>query len=270
MIEDDIPTKYCRFRAGQQISFGIIEDGHVFELDSAPSGAHNRTNVVHELSAVKLLVPTSPGAIIRVGKNYGDYLDRSVSKQQALSPDQPSSIPLLPAIRYESGAALIAHDDVIVKPQDSAAKLHYEGELVAVFAKAGKNISREEALSYVLGWTIGNDVNDRNGQPSDGAGRRPRTTSKPMGPWIVKGIDPNEMVTTVQINGTITDRFRTGDMIFDAATCISEVSKRLAIHAGDVLWLGTSGTSPELSVGDVVEINISGIGTLRNRIVSDG
>lgn len=94
-------------------------------------------------------------------------------------------------------------------------------------------------------------------------------TFKPMGPWIVTVLIPDEMVTTVRANGTTTSQFRTGEMIFDVATSISEITKYITIMSGDALWMGTNGTSPDLEVGDVVEVEISGIGTLRNSVVDD-
>jgi 2-keto-4-pentenoate hydratase/2-oxohepta-3-ene-1,7-dioic acid hydratase in catechol pathway len=90
-----------------------------------------------------------------------------------------------------------------------------------------------------------------------------------MGPWIVTGLDPRKMRTTIRLNGQVTDEFDTGNMIFDAATYISEVSKYCTICPGDVMWMGTDGVPQNMKAGDTIEIEISGIGTLRNHVVAE-
>ena len=89
-----------------------------------------------------------------------------------------------------------------------------------------------------------------------------------MGPWITTGLDYKNMTTTVRVNGRVTDEFKTGDMIFDVETYISELSKYCTIHAGDMMWMGTDGEPENLKPGDVVEVEITGLGVLRNRVVA--
>src|SRR5207237_810346 len=161
-----------------------------------------------------------------------------------------------PDIGYRANNALIAHEESIVKPRDAGPDFQYEGELVAVFGKAAKNVSREKALDCVFGWTIGNDVSERGWQASDRTLWRAKNsdTFKPMGPWIVTGLDPADMTTTIRLNGRVTESFATGNMIFDAATYISEVSKYCTIQPGDVMWMGTDGVPENMKPGDTVEV----------------
>ncbi len=148
-------------------------------------------------------------------------------------------------------------------------KFQYEGELVAVFGKKARNVSKEDALKYVFGWTIGNDVSERDWQALDRTMWRSKNadTFKPMGPWIETDVDLDTMMTTIRVNGEVKDNFKTNNMIFDAATYISEVSKYCTIYPGDVMWMGTDGVPENISPGDTVEIELTGIGTLSNPVV---
>jgi len=138
-----------------------------------------------------------------------------------------------------------------------------------VFGVCFRNVSPERALDYVFGWTIGNDVSERGWQANDRTLWRAKNsdTFKPMGPWIVTGLDPATMTTTIRVNGKETDRFATNNMIFDTATYIAEVSKYCTIEPGDVMWMGTDGVPENIKPGDTVEIEITGIGVLRNKVV---
>jgi 2-keto-4-pentenoate hydratase/2-oxohepta-3-ene-1,7-dioic acid hydratase in catechol pathway len=140
-----------------------------------------------------------------------------------------------------------------------------------VFGKRCRNVSKEEALSHVFGWTIGNDVSERTWQANDRTLWRAKNcdTFKPMGPWIVTGADIDAMQTTIKLNGRVCERFKTNNMIFDAPTYISEVSRCCTIEPGDVMWMGTDGIPENMKPGDVCEIEISGIGVLRNKVVAE-
>jgi 2-keto-4-pentenoate hydratase/2-oxohepta-3-ene-1,7-dioic acid hydratase in catechol pathway len=257
---------WCRFRADDETGFGIVEGDRVIAVDGTPFGDYRQTARSFRLEDVKLLVPVIPGTFYCVGVNYADH----ITKMAALRGTKPV-FPARPDIGYRANNALIAHDEAIVKPKDAGDELQYEGELVAVFGKRARNVTREAALDYVLGWTIGNDVSERNWQAGDRTLWRAKNadTFKPMGPWIVTGLDPRRMQTTIRLNGKETDRFATGNMIFDAAAYISEVSKYCTIEPGDVMWMGTDGLPQNIQPGDVVEIEISGIGVLRNRVVAE-
>jgi 2-keto-4-pentenoate hydratase/2-oxohepta-3-ene-1,7-dioic acid hydratase in catechol pathway len=176
-----------------------------------------------------------------------------------------------PRVGYRANSALIPTGDAIVKPRDAGANFEYEGEIVAVVGKAMRNVSPQEATAGIFGWTIGNDVTERDWQKNDPTNLRAKNsdTFKPMGPWIVTGADIDTMTTTIKLNGQVTESFKTNNMIFDAPTYISEVSRYCTIEAGDVMWMGTDGIPENMKPGDVCEIEISGIGTLRNKVVAE-
>lgn len=160
----------------------------------------------------------------------------------------------------------------MVIPRDATEKIHYEGELVAVIGRRAKHLSEAEALSCVLGYTIGNDVSERTWQRSDRTLWRAKNTDtfKPMGPWIETEFDPGAAETIVRLNGEPRTRFATGRMLFGVATFIAAMTRYLTLHPGDVIWMGTDGASPDIAHGDVVEVEITGLGTLRNPFVREG
>jgi 2-keto-4-pentenoate hydratase/2-oxohepta-3-ene-1,7-dioic acid hydratase in catechol pathway len=257
-------TTWCRFKTDDRTSYGIIEDDEVIAIDGNPFGAYRLSGAAYPLAAVKLLIPVVPPTFYCVGINYAGHIHQMAQKR-GVEPKPPTR----PDIGYRANNALIAHDEEIVKPADAGEQFQYEGELVAVFGKRCRNVSKEDALDYVLGWTIGNDVSERTWQNSDRTLWRAKNsdTFKPMGPWIVTGLDPNRMETVIRVNGRETDRFKTNNMIFDTATYIAEVSKYCTIEPGDVMWMGTDGLPQNIKPGDTVEIEITGIGVLRNSVV---
>ena len=257
-------TTWCRFEKDNKVSYGLVEGDQVIAVEGTPFGEHRKTQTAHPLGAVKLLVPVIPTTFYCVGVNYKDHILK-MAKKRGTEP----SFPTQPDIGYRTNNALIAHDENIVKPADAGEAFQYEGELVAVFGKRCRNVSKQDALDYVLGWTIGNDVSERGWQKTDRTLWRAKNTDtfKPMGPWIVTGLNPDDMETVIRLNGRETDRFRTNNMIFDAATYISTVSKYCTIEPGDVMWMGTDGVPENMKPGDTVEIEISGIGVLRNKVV---
>jgi 2-keto-4-pentenoate hydratase/2-oxohepta-3-ene-1,7-dioic acid hydratase in catechol pathway len=257
---------WCRYRVGDDVRFGLVEGDMVREVEGTPFDAHVVTTRTHKLDAVKLMTPVTPGTFYCAGVNYRDHVIKSAVKR-GVAPVFPTR----PDIGYRANSALIAHGENIVKPRDAGPAFQYEGELVAVFGKPARHVTREQALDCVLGWTIGNDVSERAWQASDRTLWRAKNcdTFKPMGPWIVTDLDPRDMTTNIRLNGELVDSFATGDMIFDAATYIAEVSKYITIQPGDVMWLGTDGLPRDMKPGDTVEIEITGIGVLRNAVVAE-
>jgi 2-keto-4-pentenoate hydratase/2-oxohepta-3-ene-1,7-dioic acid hydratase in catechol pathway len=243
----------------------MVEAGQVLPITGSPFGTYKPTGSAYPLEDVKLLIPVVPPTFYCVGINYADHIRKMAAKRKT----EPV-FPKRPDIGYRANNALIAHEENIVKPADAGEAFQYEGELVAVFGKRARHVSRENALDYVLGWTIGNDVSERSWQAGDRTLWRAKNadTFKPMGPWIVTGLDPAKMETVIRLNGQETDRFATNNMIYDTATYIAEVSKYCTIEPGDVMWMGTDGVPANMKPGDTVEIEISGIGVLRNKVVA--
>jgi 2-keto-4-pentenoate hydratase/2-oxohepta-3-ene-1,7-dioic acid hydratase in catechol pathway len=258
-------AKWCRFETGGKTSYGRIEGDSVVAVDGAPWGAHTASAQKHALSSVKLLIPTVPSTFFCVGINYREHII-AAAKRRGEEPKFPQK----PDIGYRANNALCAHDDPIIKPKDAGEVFQYEGELVAVIGKQARNVSADKALDHVFGWTIGNDVSERTWQRNDRTMWRAKNsdTFKPMGPWIVTDLDYRGMTTTIRLNGEVVDRFGTADMIHDVETYIAEVSKYCTLYPGDVVWMGTDGSPRNMKPGDLCEVDITGIGTLRNRVVA--
>jgi 2-keto-4-pentenoate hydratase/2-oxohepta-3-ene-1,7-dioic acid hydratase in catechol pathway len=179
-------------------------------------------------------------------------------------------IPVQADIGYRSPNALIASGEDIVIPEDAPGPVEFEGELVAVIGQTAKNLSEARALDCVAGYTLGNDVSERSWQKSDRTLWRAKNsdTFKPMGPFIIGGIDPMAQTIEVRINGRTVSSYSTAGMIFGVAQYLSRISRYLTLHPGDVIWFGCDGpTVPALQPGDLVEVVNDAIGVLANRVV---
>jgi 2-keto-4-pentenoate hydratase/2-oxohepta-3-ene-1,7-dioic acid hydratase in catechol pathway len=258
---------WCRFEVGDAARYGLVEGDTIHEVDGTPFGEYTRTGKTHAVSGVKLLVPVVPSTFYCAGINYRDH----VRRMAAMRGEQPV-FPAQADIGYRANNALIAHGEPIVIPADASDQVQYEGELVAVFGKKARNVSMEDALDYVMGWTIGNDVSERVWQAKDRTFWRSKNTDtfKPMGPYIATDVNLESMRTVVRLNGRVVEDFKTNDMIFSAATFISEVTKYNTIYPGDVMWLGTDGVPENMKHGDTVEVDITGVGVLSNPVVREG
>jgi len=258
--------RWIRFTKDGKTNYGILEGQQILEVAGDPFAGYERTARRHELDAVKIEIPLMPRTFYCAGLNYTAHVIEQ-AERRGIQPD----IPTKPDIGYRAQNALIAHGESVVIPRDATEQVQYEGELVAVIGKQAKHLSEADALSCVLGYTIGNDVSERTWQRSDRTLWRAKNTDtfKPMGPWIETDVDLDALETIVRLNGKPTTQFRTNDMLFGVARFISAMTRYLTLYPGDVMWMGTDGVSPNLKSGDVVEVEITGIGTLRNPFVSE-
>lgn len=258
--------RWLRYSYRDEIHFGILRGEKVFQVTGSPFDSYQEDGVVLELGEVKIEIPVVPRTFYCAGLNYSEHVIE-VAKKQGLEPVLPQKAD----IGYRANNALIAHMENVIIPQDATEKIHYEGELVVVIGKKAKHLTPENALSCVLGYTIGNDVSERTWQRSDRTFWRSKNTDtfKPMGPWIDTEFKPDEALTTVKVNGQTHTTYKTNAMIFDVPTFLVEMTKYLTLWPGDVVWMGTDGSSPDLVSGDVVEIEISGLGCLQNTFIRE-
>jgi len=258
--------KWCRIETPDGPRFGMVEGETVALVEGTPFGRFEPTGKTVKLAGARLLVPVVPGTFYAIGSNYRDH----VEKMAAVAGREPIYYER-PRVGYRANSALIAHGEDIVKPADSTDEFQYEAELVAVIGKSGRHVSPDEAKDLIFGWTIGNDVSERTWQRSDPTNIRAKNcdTFKPMGPFILEGNSMDGMRTEVRLNGRTLHSFDTAAMLFDAATVISEISKYNTLSPGDVVWLGTDDKPENMKPGDVLEIEITGIGLLRNQVVAE-
>jgi len=215
------------------------------------------------MSEDKLPPPVVPRNFYAAGLNYRSHIEWANSRGAS------HKVPQQPDIGYRAASALIGSGQDIMIPADSPGPVEYEGELVAVIGRKAKNVSEEDALDCVRGYTLGNDVSERSWQKSDRTLWRAKSsdTFKPMGPRIVSGIDPMNQLIEVRVNGRSVSSYNTGGMIFGVARYISRMSRYVTLYPDDIIWFGCDGpTEPALKDGDLVEVVNKAIGVLANRV----
>ena len=210
------------------------------------------------LSSVRLLAPVTPSKVIAVGLNYQSHIGER----------DPAAYPGLFA-KYPT--CLIGPEDSVVRPPDSR-NLHYEGEMVIVIGRRAKNVSVEEAQDYVFGVTAGNDISERDWQQADLQWFRAKAsdTFGPVGPVIARGLDYNHLLLQTRVNGEVRQSAPTSDLIFGVDEIVSYVSRYVTLLPGDIIFTGTPGTTLAMEPGDVVEVELEGVGVLRNTVVAGG
>jgi len=219
------------------------------------------------LADVKLHAPIPRPAknVFCVGWNYLPHFEEGAKKLQ-----EDRKLPEWPVFFSKAPTTVIGPYDTVPFHAHVSTQCDWEVELGVIIGPGGRDISQADAMGHVWGYTVVNDVSWRDLQRRHGGQWHKGKSldgSCPMGPWIVTGLDPATMTTVIRVNGKETDRFATNNMIFDTATYIAEVSKYCTIEPGDVMWMGTDGVPENIKPGDTVEIEITGIGTLRNKVV---
>lgn len=258
--------RWARFEQNGQPCYGVVEGDVVIPVRGSPFDAWERTSDRLKLSDVKLLVPVIPPTFYAAGMNYAQHVIE-VAEKLGRKPDLPPNAD----VGYRTTNALIAHGESIVIPKDATDLVQYEAELVVVIGRKCKNLTRDNALSAVLGYTIGNDVSERTWQKSDRTLWRAKNTDtfKPMGPWIETDVKLEDLKTTVRLNGVEKITFDTNKMIHGVVDFLVAMTSCLTLYPGDMMWMGTEGATANMKHGDICEIEISGIGTLRNPVIRE-
>ncbi|AAM04029.1 TPA: fumarylacetoacetate hydrolase family protein [Methanosarcina acetivorans] len=241
-----------RFRSGDNVFYGEIEDGRVYPNGGVSAGTF-------ELSELRVLPPSFPSKIVCVGLNYKDHADE-------LSMEVPEN----PILFLKPPSAVIGHGDKIIYPASSS-QVDYEAELAVVIGKRCKNISAEKAEDVIAGYSCFNDVTARDLQQKDGQWTRAKSfdTFAAFGPYIVSTdeIDVSDLKISCRVNGGTRQESSTSNLIFDIPFLIEFITEIMTLEVGDVIATGTPPGVGELQRGDTVEVEIQGIGTLRNEVV---
>ncbi|MEZ4399074.1 MAG: fumarylacetoacetate hydrolase family protein [Kofleriaceae bacterium] len=204
------------------------------------------------------LAPFAPSKIIGIGQNY-----------RAHAVEMGKGIPAEPLMFLKPPSALLAPGLPIARPAGYA-RVDYEGELGVVIGRRTRHVAVDDALAAVAGYVCVNDVTVRDLQAKDGQWTRAKgfDTFCPVGPRVVAGLDPRDLAITTRVNGQVRQASRTSDLIFDVATLIAFVSRHLTLEPGDLISTGTPAGVGNLAPGDEVEVEIEGIGVLRNPVVA--
>lgn len=246
--------KFVRFEKQGTVSYGLVEDSTIYRIEGDIFDEYTVTEEKFGLEDIKLLAPCMPSKIVAVGINYMDH-----------ATEMKNELPEDPVLFIKPSTAVIGPEDKIVMPAISK-RVDYEAELALVIGKQAKNVEPDEAFQYVLGATCFNDVTARDLQKKDGQWTRGKSfdTFAPMGPFIVTGLDYNNIDIELALNGETKQKSSTSYLIVKTQEIVSYISKIMTLFPGDVIATGTpSGVGP-MSKGDVVEVKLRGIGTLRN------
>jgi len=249
---------YVRYEVDGRRAYGILRGDEIHELDGHFLEGAQETGRTLQSSEVRLLAPVEPSKVVAVGRNYLSHLgDREPTREPGLFAKYPTSI-------VGPGAA-------IVMPPD-ADELHYEGEMVIVIGRRARNVPVERAHEHIFGVTAGNDVTERTWQDRDLQWLRAKAsdTFGPIGPAVAVGLNYGDLLLETRVNGEVRQSERTRDLIFDVPTIVSYVSRYVTLLPGDVIFTGTPGTTRALAPGDRVEVELEGVGTLRNGVVRRG
>jgi 2-keto-4-pentenoate hydratase/2-oxohepta-3-ene-1,7-dioic acid hydratase in catechol pathway len=255
-------TRYVRYADNDSIAYGILDGDQVRELDGAPWHGGMPSGAVVPADEVTLLAPAEPSKVIAVGYNY-------ISHREDMTHEESRPIPEHPPLFLKLPTSLTGPNTDIVYPAD-ATDLHYEGELVVVVGKEASKVPVSKAQDYVFGVTAGNDVSERNWQANDLQWLRAKAsdTFAPLGPSIVSGLDYLDLQVQTRLNGETMQNQSSRDHIHDVHAILSFVSQYVTLLPGDIIFTGTPGATSAMKPGDVVEIEVEGVGILRNRVVA--
>ena len=251
--------RIVRFRWQDRVRWGIVEDGTVFSLDGDLYGEFKKGKELCRLGDVKLLAPAEPSIMVACGRNYMGTIGQ-------LGVD----IPQEPALFFKPAITVADPGADIVYPPVSR-DLRYEAELCCVIKQEVKNVPEDKALDYVLGYTCGDDFTLMDLFEKDGRLTRAKgfDTSGALGPWLVTGLDPHHLGIKGRVNGETKQDGNTSQMMFPVERIISHISAFMTLRPGDVVFTGTpEGGHCPVKVGDMIEVEIEGIGILKNQVVA--
>jgi len=255
-------TRYVRYSDDGEVSYGIEDGEQIHALDAAPWNSGKRTGASVATAGVTLLAPAEPSKVIAVGYNYSSHREEMTHEETRPIPEHPPLFLKLPTTITGPGTD-------VVYPAD-ATDLHFEGELVIVIGKTASKVSAEEASDYIFGVTAGNDVSERSWQANDLQWLRAKAsdTFGPLGPAIVSGLNYLDLRVQTRLNGETMQDQSSIDHIHDVHAILSYVSQYVTLYPGDIIYTGTPGATAAMKPGDVVEIEVEGVGILKNRIVA--
>jgi 2-keto-4-pentenoate hydratase/2-oxohepta-3-ene-1,7-dioic acid hydratase in catechol pathway len=209
------------------------------------------------LSVDRIVAPVPASKIVAVGFNYRDH-----------AAELGRGLPEEPVLFMKPSTSIIGPGDAIVYPPQ-ASRLDYEAELAIVIGKRCRNVGRDDAREYILGYTCLNDVTARDLQAKDGQWTRAKSfdTFAPMGPWVALGVaDPHSLSISARLNGEVVQLSNTKNLVFDCCDLVAFVSSVMTLLPFDVIATGTpSGIGP-MNKGDEISVTIEGIGTLTNHV----
>ena len=287
--------QYARFEVGGKSSYGLVQGDEIRQIDGDLFGQWQLGEKTYPLSSVKLLIPVErPSQVIALAGSYKSHLgagdlvttvvtttkittnpktgETKSDSQTAVSSEKPGEVPekfQTPQVFFKTPSCLVADGEPIVIPPGTK-EVHYEAELVIVVGREAKNVSEQEAAKCILGVTCGNDVSARDWQKGDVQWWRAKgsDTFGPVGPVIASGLDYDNLLVTLKLNGEVKQEENTSQLIHSVPKLVSFISQYVTLHPGDLIFTGTSGRTRSIKPGDKVEVTIEGVGTLTNPVAA--
>jgi len=249
--------RMVRGRIGERVVWGQLEGDDTVQLTSGMGG--DKTGESVALSSMTLLAPAEPSKIVCVGRNYLDHI-------KELGNDT-AGLPTEPGIFLKGPNALEDPGTEVAYPAWTE-NFHYEGELALVIGKRASDLTPENALSHVAGYTCANDLTARDKQKPDLQWFRAKAADHfcPLGPWLVPGLDPADLGIQTRLNGQVVQDSRTANMIFPVIDVLVYVSRYVTLEVGDVVLTGTPEGVGPMQPGDTVEVEVQGVGVLKTVI----
>ncbi len=251
--------RLMRLLHGEQPRYAVTEGEEAYWLEGS-FDRWRRGGRIEGWRGFSPVVPCEPTKIVALACNYGGHAE-----------EMGTPLPDEPIIFLKPSSSLLADGGEIVLPR-LAQRVDYEGELAVVIGRRAKRVRPTEAEDYILGLTCANDVTARDLQKMDAQWTRGKgfDTFCPLGPYLVLGLHPRDLLLRTWLNGELRQEARTREMIFDVGEILAYISAVMTLEPGDVILTGTPQGVGSLKPGDVVEVEIEGIGTLRNSVVSEG
>jgi 2-keto-4-pentenoate hydratase/2-oxohepta-3-ene-1,7-dioic acid hydratase in catechol pathway len=253
--------KLINFKTGNRNKIGVLKGKEITEINSSMIEAIKSPNIdklerlgSYNVEDVNVGVPISPSKIVCVGLNYTDH-----------AKELDMNIPEEPIIFIKPSTAAIGHCDNIIYP-NSSAQVDYEAELGIVISKEAHHVSSNDASYYIGGYTVINDVTARDLQRKDVQWTRAKSfdTFAPIGPCIETELDPMDQNISLKLNSKLKQQSNTKNMIFDVYKLVEFISDIMTLKAGDIISTGTPPGVGPMNVGDTVEVEVEGIGVLKN------
>ncbi len=259
--------RIARYAVGGDVSFGVVQGPAsgggvdagelvVAQMAGHPFAPADLTGTLHPLSAVRLLAPVLPSKVICIGKNYAGHVA-----------EMGGQAPADPVMFLKPSTSVVGPGDAIALPRDST-RVDHEAELAVVIGRLCRDVPRERALDVVLGYTCANDVTARDHQQADGQWTRGKghDTFCPLGPWVETDLEPSDLRVRCEVDDVLRQDGSTRDLLHDVPALIAWVSAVMTLLPGDVILTGTPAGVGPLTAGQTVEVEVEGVGALRNPV----
>jgi 2-keto-4-pentenoate hydratase/2-oxohepta-3-ene-1,7-dioic acid hydratase in catechol pathway len=261
--------RLARFSVDDRVAYGIVEgdvddassgidDAEIAVIAGHPFAPFEFTGERIRMSRARLLAPVLPSKVMAFAKTYADH-----------AREMGGETPADPVMFLKPSTAVVGPGNAIVLPALSS-EVHHEAELAVVIGRLCREVPHERAHEVILGYTCANDVTARDLQRSDGQWSRAKgfDTFCPLGPWIETDLDPADVTVECRVDGEVRQSGRTADLAFSVADLVVWASAAMTLLPGDVILTGTPAGVGPIVAGNVVEVTVGGIGTLRNQVIT--